>query len=310
MIIGNVGAYEADDICKIVDRMLRDLGNPEPPLDLVQVRSLLDLNLRYYSTADPSFLQEVTHHLSMAGRQLIREPMRLFDAVRKSGLTALWLPKSKSILIDQAVPKPKHRWIEGHEIGHSMIPWHREFLFGDNEITLDPTCHATIEAEANYASARMLFLQDRFGAEARDSALNFKTVQAMAKRYGNTLTTTFWRIIEDRTPDLPVFGMMTAHPHHPHIGRGDQGEEIRYFIRSQAFRQKFGAMTAEQGYALITKHATRRSRGPVFTATDVLIDDRGEVHEFVFESFCNTYALLTIGSAVQLKPTMVATHFA
>ena len=46
------------------------------------------------------------------------------------------------ILIDETVPKPKHRWIEGHEVGHSVIPWHREFLFGDNEFTLDPVCHA------------------------------------------------------------------------------------------------------------------------------------------------------------------------
>ena len=73
MIIGDVGSYEADDIRKIVDRVLRDLGNPEPPLDLAQVRSLFELNLRYYSTADPSFLQEVTHHLSMAGRELITQ---------------------------------------------------------------------------------------------------------------------------------------------------------------------------------------------------------------------------------------------
>lgn len=304
MIIGDVGSYEAEDIRKIVDRLLRDLGNPEPPLDLAQVRSLFELNLRYYSTADPSFLQEVTHHLSMAGRELITQPMRLFEAIRKSGLKALWLPRSKSILIDQAEPKPKHRWIEGHEIGHSLIPWHREFLFGDNETTLDPACHATVEAEANYASARMLFLQDRFGAESRDTALTFKSVQAMAKRYGNTLTTTFWRTIEDRSPDVPVFGMMTAHPRHPEIGRGDNGEHIRYFIRSRAFKERFGAFTAEQGYALIAKHATWKSRGPVFDATDVLVDDRGETYEFVFESFCNTHTLLTIGAVAQRRPAM------
>jgi len=307
MIIGDVGTYEADDIRTIVDKVLRDLGNPEPPLDLVQVRALFNLDLRYYSSADTGFLQEITHRIKVAGRQILDEPMRLFDAIRKARLSALWLPGANRILIDQAVPKPKHRWIEGHEIGHSLIPWHREFLFGDNEITLDPACHATVEAEANFASARLLFLQDRFGAEARDCALDFKTVQMMAKRYGNTLTTTFWRMIEDRTPDLPVFGMMTAHPYHPEIGRGEQGEEIRYFIRSAAFRQRFSAITPEQGYALIKRHATRRSRGPVFTASDVLQDDRGEAHEFEFESFCNTHALLTIGSASKLKPGIFAT---
>lgn len=287
MIIGDVGEYEADDIRKIVDRVLRDLGNPEPPLDLAQVRAQLNLNLQYYSTADPSLLQEVTHHIRWAGRQILDQPTRLFDAIRKAKLSALWLPSSNRIMIDQAVPKPKHRWIEGHEVGHSLIPWHREFLFGDNEVTLDPACHATVEAEANYASARLLFLQGRFGAEARDCSLDFKTVQAMAKRYGNTLTTTFWRMIEDRAPDLPVFGMMTAHPHYPDIGRGDEGEEIRYFIRSRAFRQKFAKVTPEQGYAMIRKHSTRRSRGPVFNVTDALLDDRGEVHEFraVFDRF-------------------------
>jgi len=306
MIIGDVGAYEADDIRKIVDRVLRDLGNPEPPLNLAQVRALYELDLRYYSVADPGFLQEMKHRVRMAGRNLSERPMLLIEAIRKANLSALWIPDTKRILIDETVPKAKHRWIEGHEIGHSLIPWHHEFLFGDNDVTLDPACHAVVEAEANYASARLLFLQDKFGTEARDRDLNFASVKAMAKRYGNTLTSTFWRMIEDREPDRAIFGMMTAHPFHPHIGTGANGEVIRYFIRSPAFKGRFSNVTPEQGYAFIRKHATPRSKGPVFDATDVLVDDRGEAHEFLFDSFCNQHSLLTIGAHLQPKPIVAA----
>lgn len=309
MIIGDVGEYEAQDIRAIVAKVLRDLDNPEPPLDLSQVRQLFDLDLRYYSTADNGLLQEVTHRIKVAGKQILDRPMILIEAIKKAKLSALWIPETKRILIDETEPKPKHRWIEGHEIGHSLIPWHREFLFGDNRTTLDPVCHAIVEAEANYASARMLFMEDRFGREARDCTLNFDTTKALAKRYGNTLTTTFWRMIEDREPDRPVFGMMTAHPRYlddPSIGRRDDGQEIRYFIRSPGFRNRFGGITPQQGYALIEKHATQRRKGPVFSANDILFDDRGDANEFIFESFCNHHALLTIGALARPKAIMLA----
>ena len=28
-------------------------------------------------------------------------------------------------------PKLKHRWNEAHEVGHSIIPWHKAYLHGD-----------------------------------------------------------------------------------------------------------------------------------------------------------------------------------
>jgi hypothetical protein len=244
--------------------------------------------------------------MTMAGKQVLERPMLLVEAVAKARLSALWVPDNKRILIDEVVPKPKHRWIEGHEIGHSVIPWHREFLFGDNEYTLDPICHAIVEAEANYAASQLLFLQRRFAQEARDEALDFSTINALSKRFGNTLTTTLWRMVEDRNPDLPVFGMVTAHPRHPGIGVGADGSPIRYFIRSRAFREQFRGVSPTDAYALIDRYATRRKRGPVFDASDVLSNVNGEKCEFRLEGFCNTHALLTFGVFVRVRPSLVA----
>lgn len=287
-----VGEFEAEDIRRIIDRVLRDLGDPEPPLKLEDVRNQLKLDLKYYSTTDPTYLQEVAHKMRMAGNDILTAPARLFDIVKKSGLAALWVPDAKRILIDSEVPQPKHRWIQGHEIGHSVIPWHREFLFGDDEYTLDPACHAIVEAEANYASSRLLFLQEKFGIEARDLGFDFSSIKQMAKRYGNTLTSTLWRMVEDRNPDQPVFGMVSAHPHYD-IGRGPDGEEIRYFIRSRAFAEQFGHFSPEDCYSLIKSFANRRRGGPIVETTHSLTDLNGDRHEFRMESFCNSHAVLT-----------------
>ena len=54
-----------------VDKILKDLGNPKPPLNLGNVRELLKLDLGYYSTADTSWLSEKIHQLKVAGKQVL-----------------------------------------------------------------------------------------------------------------------------------------------------------------------------------------------------------------------------------------------
>ena len=41
------------DIDKRVDRILRGLGNPEPPFRLEEARELLELDLEFYTADDP-----------------------------------------------------------------------------------------------------------------------------------------------------------------------------------------------------------------------------------------------------------------
>jgi len=73
---------------------------------------------------------------------------------------AFFLPDEKRILINDNLHKLKYRWIEAHEVGHSLLPWHEGAILGDNAQTLQPNCHTQMEAEANFAAARLLFLRD------------------------------------------------------------------------------------------------------------------------------------------------------
>jgi Zn-dependent peptidase ImmA (M78 family) len=154
-----VDGYEARDIDAQVTKIIRGLGNPEPPISLDDLRQLLDLDRQFYSSDDQTFVSEIVSRIKVAGKQILKRPTILIDAIKKAKLSALWIPDKKRILLDQNLPILKHRWNEAHEIGHSIIPWHREFLHGDNKSTLHPECHQQIEAEANFAAGRLLLSQ-------------------------------------------------------------------------------------------------------------------------------------------------------
>lgn len=296
MLDGDPGEDEKRAIREQVSRILRDLGNPEPPLKLADVRTLLSLDLHYYSSSDPGLVTEITHRFKLFAQKSIPDIGRhLLTALSKSKLCAFWVPESSRILVDKDTPKPKHRWIEAHEIVHSVTPWHKAFLLGDNAETLDPTCHANLEAEANYGAGRLLFLQDRLSSEARDLTLSFSSIRQLAKRYGNSIVSTFWRAVEERDPTQPVFGVISVHPLHLEIGSHDGLNPWRYFIRSSAFRTQFSTIEPEQVFELIQRHATSRKTGPIFTVTDCICDANGDPWDFQIESFSTGHALLTLG---------------
>lgn len=93
--------YVVNDIDTAVRKVLRDLGNPAPPLRLEDVRELLRLDKGFYSTNDDSAIKEVIHKLTVAGKQVIARPALLKETILKFNLRALLLPDRKRILIDQ-----------------------------------------------------------------------------------------------------------------------------------------------------------------------------------------------------------------
>ncbi|NTG23284.1 ImmA/IrrE family metallo-endopeptidase [Agrobacterium rhizogenes] len=282
----------ASDIDRQVNKVLKGLGNPEPPLQLDDVRELLKLDRRYYSTTDDSFLRETISKLTVAGAQVLKRPGLILDAVKKFDLRALYLPDRKRILLDNAQPDAKQRWNEAHEIGHSLIPWHEDLMLGDQEQTLTPGCHDQIEAEANYAAGQLLFLQSQFQIAANDSAPGLDSVRSLKGAFGNTYTTTFWRFIEDSHHDLPMIGLIGAHPRYPQRDQSD----FRHIIESSAYRAMFESLPGERLLQAMRTYCQYRKRGPLGAGEVNLVDKRGETHVFLFETFCNTYDCLTLAT--------------
>jgi Zn-dependent peptidase ImmA (M78 family) len=292
------------DIDQRVERVLRGLGNPEPPLRLEDVRELLKLDRDFYTADDPSLVREAISRIRVASIQLYQRPTLIVDVIRKLSLKALYIPDRKRILLDGNLPQKKHRWSEAHEIGHSLIPWHDDMMLGDNEQTLSQDCHEQIEAEANFAAGRLLFLRDRFAEEACDMNRSIASVQSLHRRFGNTISTTLYRFVETTGVDLPVIGLITRHPH---VSKQKPGEDqlppCRHFIQSPSFSERFSRVTEDEIFRTISGYCGSQSGGPLGNAELILTDDNGDQHRFFFETFYNSYDALTLG--VYLTPVVL-----
>ncbi len=180
--------------------------------------------------------------------------------------------------------------------------WHGDTMLGDSKWTLTPACHERIENEANYAAGQLLFLQDSFVRDARDSAPSISAVLRLKKRYENTITTTLWRYVEQC--DQPMIGGISDHPLRP--GNGfDAGNPFRYFVGSRRFIQEFSTTDEVDLFRRVQAYCANRGGGPLGSAEVVLIDDFGKHHLFNFETFFNQHEALTLGVHCRQLPVLV-----
>ena len=281
------------DIDSQIAKILRDLGNPKPPVRLEVVRELLKLDLTYYKMTDQGLLSETVHRLKVAGKQVYYRPAFLLDALRKWSVKALLIPDQNRILISTELPPKKVRWAESHEIIHRITPWHDVVMHGDNDQTLSSSCELEIEAEANYGAGRLLFFQDIFDEQLKGEYLTLDFVRKLSVIFGNTITSTLWRAVEGS--ETEVFGLVSQHPRQPL-----RPEPIRYMIRSRKFLARFGEVGPSQIYRNLHQMC-RSGRGPLGKSEIVLFDGNGAQHVFLVECFFNGYEALTLGVYQHIK---------
>jgi len=289
----------AQAIDQRVEKLLKDLGSPPPPLRLDDVRALLKLDIGYYSSDDDSWLREKIHQMRVAGKQILDRPSSILQVVKNLGLKGVLLAEKRRILLDREIPEPKQRWNEAHEITHDLVPWHDGIAHGDPETTLSPGCHELIEAEANYGAGRLLFLGGTLVETVRSSDIDFAAVQSLHKLYGNTMTTTLWRVVEASLD--ASFGLVSTHPRE---ATSSPEEDIRYFIRSPKFATDFAGVTADAVFGEVQRRCRGR-RGPIGDGLFSLTDDRGQAHEFRFQSFFNGHDALTLGKRLVARNVSV-----
>lgn len=284
-----------------VDRILKDLGNPPAPLRLEDVRELLRLDLRHYSSTDTTWLQDKVHLLRVAGKQIAARPTLLLDVVKKLSLKALVLPDRGRILIDQDLPSPKQRWSETHEIVHKVLPWHQGASFGDRDRTLSPTCHQLVECEANYGAGRLLFLGPTFMEQVRSAPVDLDRIKELSKLFHNSMTTTLWRVVENL--DEPTVGLVSIHPQSVPL---ENQPPVRYFIRSRRFTEQFATVTEDGLFRTLGTFCFGR-RGPIGERDVVLSDVDGEEHVFHLACFHNSHDTLTLGLHQRKRAAVGAT---
>jgi hypothetical protein len=292
----------AAEIDALVKKIIRDVGSPEPPLRIPDVLDRLKLDRGYYSITNDGFLRETVHQMKVAGKQVINRPSLLLDAIKKMSIKALFLPDRKRILIDEKLPPAKIRWAEGHEVIHSVIPWHDTLMHGDTKHTLTPGCALQLEAEANFGAGRLLFLQDKFRSHLGGGRTSLDEIKELATCFGNSITSTMWRAIE--TVDYPALGIISDHPHHPG-DEFDAANPCEYLIRSRSFEAQFDHVNELDLFEHVRGYCKWVKRGPLGSEEIILTDTNGDEHVFAFETFHNSYQALTVGLHVSKRPTVI-----
>ena len=276
------------DIDKLVEQLLWDIYALEPPLELKDVLDHLNLHRGYYSLDDPSLLKEIEHKIKIGAQIGLKKIKKIF---KKVAIRAITIPDDQKILIDESIPNVKKRWAESHEICHNLIPTHKYFLFGDIPETLDPDYHEMLEAEANYGASSLIFLGDLFSKESLDLSDEWKSVSVLAKRYGNSLTSTLRRYVQF-SQDTPKVGFF-----HTPIWMSkpdDQVTRCRYFVKSKRFEEEFSGVNSNDIIDAVDSYIHRRKGGPVGEDTFQLCDDNGVNHEFTGYSFFNQHYIMTL----------------
>ena len=288
-----------DAIDKQVVKVLRGLGNPEPPLDLDLVFELLRLDAQFYTTTEDGVFRETISRIKVGTIQVFKRPMLLLEALTKSELKALYIPDKKRILVDSTLPDLKVRWHTAHEVTHSICEWHGDVLFGDNFSTLSQGCHEQIEAEANYGTGRLLTLHDRFTNQVAGTTLTLKDIANLAKTYGNTWTSTLWRVVE--TLDVPAFAVVGSHPK-----RRGSPDPCRYFIRSRRFESEYAGFTESEALAALRTYCGYQTKGPLGVDEVTISNGRGEPTTFLMESFATQYDVLTFAYLTRKTAPLVS----
>jgi len=278
-----------------IDKLICDLGDPEPPLKLEHVRHLLTLDRIYYSSDDYSLFTRAFHRMTVAGKQLISRPSLIKDVITKRKLRALWEPDARQIFIDAELPDPKKRWAEAHEIGHSLCDWHDTFLHGDQKQTLSIACHIQIEAEANFAAGQLLFLRNDFTERWSSTLQDIGAVQSLHKIYQNSLTTTMWKAVE--CSETPTFGLICQHPRYVDHSL----PLVDHIIHSEVFSKQFTSSSSDSLFTAIKPIADFRKRGPVGEGEIHLLDDNGRARTFVVQLFNNSYQTLVLGRGLKVN---------
>jgi transcriptional regulator with XRE-family HTH domain len=158
----------------------------------------------------------------------------------------------------------RQRFVKSHEIGHHVLPWHRDlFAYLDDATRLRPDVHHRYEREANQAAIELLAQGDQLRREADDSELDMQLVDRLASRYSISLQAAARRIVEESRQECAlaiafrgsVTGMLM--PHHLYC--------------SAAFEERFRWRATNGAATLIEQSLGAAQRGDAFAP--VLIAD-------------------------------------
>jgi transcriptional regulator with XRE-family HTH domain len=105
---------------------------------------------------------------------------------------------SREVYLKPEMALVRRRFVLAHEIGHDLLPWHRDlYAFLDDKTRIRADMHDQYERQANHAAIEILAQGDSLRREADDSYISFGLINQLASRYQISLEAAARRVIEE-----------------------------------------------------------------------------------------------------------------
>jgi transcriptional regulator with XRE-family HTH domain len=216
------------------------------PLDAEEIRVIRDYALALLREADalgdiPTPLDQLTGvaKLVYAGEiELTPEERR--HLLRRCGdrlhhvmqnLKGMITFRSREIWLAPDLYAQRRRFVHAHELGHHVLPAHKEIAYLDNWESLSPTVRDACEREANQAAIELLAQGDQLREEADSSRIDKLALETLSAKYDISLQATTRRVAEESRQSCCVItyyrGSVTGKLMDPHV------------YPSQAFEERF-----------------------------------------------------------------------
>lgn len=232
-------------------------------------------------------------------------PAELKDSKPKrwKRILGAYLYSEEVIFIDRAQNAPRLRFIEAHELGHRIIPWHRGSFQLDDDEQIFADTENQLEREAKLAGAHLIFQGRSFFERALDYDVTLDTPIALSDTYGVSMHVTMRYYVEQH-PDAVALLIAGRMQH------CDGALPIFRTVASDTFRKRYGDLRDKLAtpklevcggegapFGDIVHEALASSQT---IAKNVKVADlNGEHHGFVAEAFFNQYNVFVMCSERQ-----------
>src|SRR5262249_7033565 len=145
------------------------------------------------NAADLEEAQDLEPFVSRFLRQIAESARETFKATLQKvrGIADL---RERAIYVPSDTRQRRRRFVQAHELGHQVIPWHSVNLgYRDDDLSLTDDAQELFDLEANFFAAEVMFQGRGFRTRVRDYAPSFDAVFRLADEHGASRHATLWR---------------------------------------------------------------------------------------------------------------------
>jgi Zn-dependent peptidase ImmA (M78 family) len=149
----------------------------------------------------------------------------------------------RMILVNDALKDDiRRRFTHFHELGHFMLPEHREIIYRCRWDDLSHSTKIIMERQANEFAADCLFQLNRFEKEACEMRLGFDSILTLKEKYQTSIESTARRYVEKHF--LPC-ALVVYEPIADPENENNPILQVQYTIKSKSFTH-FGKLVEKQ----------------------------------------------------------------